>query len=57
MAGASIDGMAFFDGASAGGAFRLSEAAAKDSTEIIGDWTIDVRARSEIVVARGRGGA
>ena len=57
MAGASIDGMAFFDGASAGGAFRLSEAAAEDSSEIIDDWTIEVRAGSEIVVARGEGGA
>ena len=49
--------MAFFDGASAGGAFRLTEAAAEGSTEIIGDWTIEVRAGSEIVVARGEGGA
>ena len=57
MAEASIDGMAFFDDARAGGAFRLSEAAAEDSTEIIGDWTIEVRAGSEIVVARGGGGA
>ncbi len=57
MARASIDGMAFFDGACAGGAFRLSEAAAEDSTEIIGDWTIEVRAGSEIVAARGEGGA
>ena len=57
MAEASVDGMAFFDGASAGGAFRLSAAAAEDSTEIIDGWTIEVRAKSEIVVARGEGGA
>jgi hypothetical protein len=57
MAEATIDGMAFFDGASAGGAFRLSEAAAEDATEIIDDWTIELRAGSEIVVARGDGGA
>lgn len=57
MAEATIDGMAFFRGASAGGAFRLSEAAAKSATEIIGDWTIETRAGSEIVVARGEGGA
>ena len=57
MAEASIDGMAFFDGASTGAAFRLSEAAAEDSTETIGDWTIEVRAGSEIVVTRGDGGA
>jgi hypothetical protein len=37
MAEASIDGMAFFDGASTGAAFRLSEAAAEDLTESIGD--------------------
>jgi hypothetical protein len=46
-----------FDGASTGAAFRLSEAAAEDSTETIGDWTIEVRAGSEIVVTRGDGGA
>lgn len=57
MAEATIDGVAFFDDASAGGAFHLSEAAAEDATEIIGDWTIEVRAGSEIVVARGEGGA
>jgi hypothetical protein len=57
MAEASIDGMAFFDGARAGAAFRLSEAPAEDSTETIGDWTIEVRAGSEIVVTRGEGGA
>jgi hypothetical protein len=57
MAEASIDGMAFFEGASAGGAFRLPEVAAEDATEIIDDWTIEVRAGSEIVVARGDGGA
>lgn len=57
MAEASIDGMAFFDGASTGGAFRLGEAAAQSSTEVIGDWTIEVAAGSEIVVARGNGPA
>jgi hypothetical protein len=57
MAEASIDGMAFFDEASAGGAFRLSEAASEDSTERIGAWTIEIRAGSEIVVARGDGGS
>lgn len=57
MAEASIDGMAFFAGASTGGAFRLSEAAAEPSTEVIDDWTIEVRPGSEIVVARGEGGA
>jgi len=57
MAEASIDGMAFFDGAKTGGAFRLSEAAAEAATEVIDDWTIEVRAGSEIVVARGEGGA
>ena len=57
MAEASIDGMAFFDGASAGGVFRLSDAAVEDSTEAIDGWTIEVRAGSEILVARGEGGA
>jgi hypothetical protein len=57
MAEASIDGMTFFEGASTGGAFRLSEAAARSATEIIGDWRIEVRAGSEIVVARGEGGS
>jgi hypothetical protein len=57
MAEASIDGMAFFDGARAGGAFRLSQAASEDSTEIIGDSTIEVRAGSEIVVTRNAAGA
>jgi len=57
MAEATIDGMAFFEDASAGGAFRLSEAAVEDATDIIGDWTIEVRAGSEIVVARSTGGA
>jgi hypothetical protein len=57
MAEASIDGMAFFESASTGGAFRLSEAAAKSATEIIGNWKIEVRAGSEIVVARGDGGS
>ena len=56
MPDASIDGMAFFDNARAGAAFRLSEGAAKDSIEVIGDWTTEVRAGSEIVVARGEGG-
>jgi hypothetical protein len=56
MAEATIDGMALFDGASAGGAFRLSEAPSESATERIGDWTIEVRAGSEIVVARGEGG-
>jgi len=49
--------MAFFDGSSAGGAFRLTETAAEDSTETIDGWTVEVRAGSEIVVARGDGGA
>jgi len=49
--------MAFFDGARAGGAFRLSPAGSEDLTEIVGDWTIEVRAGSQIVVARGEGGA
>jgi hypothetical protein len=53
MPQASIDGMPFFDGASAGGAFRLSEAATENSRERIGDWIVEVRAGSEIVVARG----
>jgi hypothetical protein len=57
MAEASIDGMAFFDEATAGGAFRLSEAASEDSIERIGAWTIEIRAGSEIVVARGDGGS
>jgi len=57
VAEASIDGMAFFDGARAGGAFRLSPAGSEDLTEIVGDWTIEVRAGSQIVVARGEGGA
>ena len=56
MAGASIDGMEFFDAASSGGAFRLTEAAAEAATEVIGDWTTEVRAGSEIVVARAEGG-
>jgi hypothetical protein len=54
---ASIDRMPFFDGASTGGAFRLSGAAAESATELIRDWRIEVRAGSEIVVARGEGGA
>lgn len=57
MAEASIDGMPFFEDACAGGAFRLSEAAVEGATEAIGDWTIEVSAGSEIVVARGAGGA
>lgn len=57
MAEASIDGMAFYDGATTGGAFRLSEAAAEPVSEVIDDWTIEVRPGSEIVVARGEGGA
>jgi len=56
MAEATIDGIAFFEDARAGGA-RLSEAAVDSATEIIGDWTIEVRAGSEIVVARGGDGA
>jgi hypothetical protein len=51
---ARIDDMAFFDEASAGGAFRLSAAATEDSSERIGAWTIEVRAGSEIVVHVGR---
>jgi hypothetical protein len=57
MAEASIDGMAFFDDASTGGAFRLTEAAAAAAAEVIDGWTIEVRAGSELVVARGEGGA
>jgi hypothetical protein len=45
MAEASIDRMAFFDGVWAGGAFRLSQAATKDLTEVVGDWAIEMRAR------------
>ena len=57
IAEATIDGMAFFDGSSTGGAFRLSRAADDNSTELISDWTIEVRAGSRTVVARGEGGA
>lgn len=57
MAEASIDGMAFFDNASAGGAFRLSEPAPQTATENTGGWTIEVRAGSEIVLARSEGPA
>jgi hypothetical protein len=49
--------MAFFDAASAGGAFRLSEAASEPATEVIDGWTIELQAGSEIVVARGESGA
>ncbi|RNM12229.1 hypothetical protein [Nocardioides pocheonensis] len=57
MAEASIDGMGFFDGANAGGAFRLSEAAQEDASETIDAWRIELRAGSQIVVARGKSGA
>lgn len=57
MPEASIDGMAFFEDASAGGAFRLSEAATANSCERIGTWTIEARAGSALLVARGDEGA
>jgi hypothetical protein len=57
MPQATIDGMEFFDAAITGGAFRLSEAAAAAATEVVDGWTIQVAQGSEIVVARGEGGA
>ncbi len=47
----------FVDGSTVGGAFRLSDAARDTATEIIDDWTVEVRAGSRVVVARGKGGA
>ncbi len=48
--------MAFFGGgATSGAAFELDREAGEDLTEVIGSWSVELRAGSRIVVARGVG--
>lgn len=57
MAEASIDGMAFFtQRTTAGGAFMLNSVASSSAIETIGEWAVEVRESSEIIVARGPNG-
>jgi hypothetical protein len=55
MPDASIDGIQFFNGATAGGAFRLSQRATASATEAIDGWEVEIAAGSMIVVSRGGG--
>jgi hypothetical protein len=57
MPEASIDGIELFEGGSAGGAFRLTRRAAASMQEVVEGWTVELRQGSQIVVARGEGGA
>jgi hypothetical protein len=53
---ADIDGMAFLDdGATAGAAFLLSGEAGEGTAERVDGWTVEIRAHSRIVLARGTG--